>query len=225
MNRFEALHALGLEEGADDDDVKLSYYGLEKTFDIFDFSDVEALQRRVDSFLNRAKEAKKYLLNPRNKSAARQVQSYASPGASAKLCVTPLQEKTARLKGLERLRVVVCGYMGGQQERVRNSIIVLLVCIAVGFVALRYVRLMMARLALFTVLALVAVAGSTVLTQAILTCRKVKVHIYTIDEVMKSLKVELGLAPEDVEGCEECDDRALPASDEADVDQDEENAR
>ena len=192
MNRFEALHALGLEEGASDEDITMALYGLEKAVGEFDFSDIPALQNRVDHFLNKAREAKKYLLNPHNRSAARQVDSYANPH-KGKTRVTALVEKKSRLKGVELLRQQVCIYLGVQQEARRNSIIALLVCIVVGFVALRYVRLMMARITIFTVLAVAAVVASTVLTRSILTCRKLKGHILAIDESIASFKCALGL--------------------------------
>ena len=52
MNRFEALHTLGLEEGASDEDITMALYGLEKAVGEFDFSDIPALQTAIDNMLD-----------------------------------------------------------------------------------------------------------------------------------------------------------------------------
>ena len=231
MNRFEALHALGLEEGASDEDITMALYGLEKAATQFDFSDIPPLAKRVDHCLSSARDAKKFLLNARNRSAARQVESI-SAARKGKVRVTALEEKQARLKGLEQLRQQVCIYLGTQQDARRNSIIVLLCCIVVGFVALRYIRLMMMRMAVFTVLAIVAVVGSSVLTRAILTIRKLKVHVLDVDDAIAKYKKDLGLDDEGEEAV--ADPKALEAGDdsavldeaiEPDVIEDKEDAR
>lgn len=214
MNRFEALHALGLEEGASDEDITMALYGLEKAAAQFDFSDIPPLVKRVDHCLSAARDAKKFLFNARNRSAARQVESIGA-ARKGKVRVTALAEKQARLKGLEQLRQQVCIYLGIQQDARRNSIIVLLGCIVVGFVALRYIRLMMARIAVFTVLAIVAVVASSVLTRAILTIRKVKVHILDVDDAIARYKRDLGIDDEE-EGAA-ADPKALEAGDGSDV--------
>lgn len=219
MNRFEALHALGLEEGASDEDVTMALYGLEKAAAEFDFSNIPPLQRRVERTLDKAREAKRFLFNAHNKASARQVESFGQ-SRRPKTRVTSLVEKQARLKGLEQVRLQVRMHLSGQQDTRRSSIIALLVCIAAGFVALRYVRLMMARMAIFGVLAVVAVVGSTTLTHAILTCRKLKVHLAGLDEAIDSRKRELGIDdapaadPEEAprleagtDGTADCDDR------------------
>ena len=210
MNRFEALHALVLEEGASDEDITMALYGFEKAAGRFDFSDIPPLTKRIDHWLTAARDAKKFLLNARNRSAARQVESIGA-ARKGKVRVTALAEKQARLTGLEQLRKQVCIYLGTQQDARRNSIIVLLGCIVVGFVALRYIRLMMARIAVFTALAIVAVVASSVLTRAILTIRKLKTHVLDVDGAIAQYKKDLGI---DDEGEEAPAPKALePAED------------
>jgi hypothetical protein len=197
MNRFEALHALGLEEGASDDDIKMALYGIEKSAANFDFSDVEPLARRVERAVSNAGDAKKFMLNSRNRASANQVLSFKDKPSKEKLRVTPLEQKRALLSGTEFIRRQVCIYLGTQQDARRGAIIALLACVAVGFVLLRYVRVLMARIGLFAVVAVVAVAGSTVLTRAILTIRKVKAHLALIDEVIEGYRHDLGLDEDD----------------------------
>ncbi len=200
MNRFEALHALGLEEGASDDDVKMALYGIEKASGQYDFSDIEPLQRRVEHAVQSAREAKKFMLNARNRASAKQVLSFKEK-AGEKLRITALESKRALLSGTEFIRRQVCIYLGTQQDARRGSIIALLACVVVGFILLRYVRVLMARIGLFAVVAVVAVAGSTVLTRSILTIRKIKAHLLVIDDDIASLKASLGLDEEEDEAC------------------------
>ena len=65
MNRYEALNALGLEEGASEQDVRLAYYGLKKAAQTQDFSDKKQLEERIEEQLMRATECRDYLLAPR----------------------------------------------------------------------------------------------------------------------------------------------------------------
>lgn len=196
MNRFEALHALGLEEDATDDEVRLSYYGLSKAVDAFDFSDAERIVRRVEGMRDHAKESKTFLLRTRNKTVARKVQSY-SAKQRGKVTVTPVEEKTARLHGLERLRGVLIGYLDEERTKRRTSIFVLVGCIVVSFVTIRYLRAM-PRIIAFSVLGAVAIAGSTVLTRSALQVRKARAHIAEVDDAIGALRRELGLDPEEV---------------------------
>ncbi len=204
MNRFEALHALGLEEGASDDDVKMALYGIEKASERYDFSDIEPLQRRVEHALQTAREAKKFMLNAHNRASAKQVLSFKEK-PQEKLRVTALESKRAILSGTEFIRRQVCIYLGTQQDARRNSILALLLCVVVGFVLLRYVRVLVARMTMFGILAVVAVAGSTVLTRSILMIRKVKAHLVEIDDDIASYRHDLGLDDEEdeQEGAEE----------------------
>lgn len=193
MNRFEALHTLGLEENASDEDVRLACYGLEKAVKAFDFSDSERIAQRVQSLSERAKEAKGFLLSARNKTVARKVRSYASK-QRGKLTVTPVQEKTARLHGLERLRAVLIAYHDEERGKRRGSILTLLVCIVVSFVTLRYLR-GMPRMVVFAVLGAVAIGGSTLLTNSHLQVRKARDHVLHVDGAIAALRRELGLEP------------------------------
>lgn len=198
MNRFEALHALGLEENASEQDVRLAYYGLEKAITAFDFSDQERLKGQADGMLNHAKEARSFLLNSRNQKVARKVQSY-SAKQRGKLTVTPVEEKTARLRGCERVRDMVLGYAYNERSKIRSSVIALLLCIVVSFVILRYLR-GMPRIVTFAVIGAVAVAGSTVLTTSIMQSRKARAHVVELDEAIAVLRRELGLEPAEEDG-------------------------
>ena len=140
MNRFEALHALGLEENASEEDVRLAYYGLEKAVGAFDFSDSERIDQRVKGMVEHAKESRNFLLSVRNQTVARKVRSFATK-QRGKLSVTPVEEKTARLHGLEQLRGVIVSYHSEERSKRRGSIIALLACIVVGFIGIRYLRL------------------------------------------------------------------------------------
>lgn len=215
MNRFEALHALGLEEDASDQDVRLACYGLEKAAAEFDFSDQERLNGQIEGTVNHAKEARSFLLSSRSQTAARKGQSYASR-KRGKLTVTPTEEKTAHLGGLERVREVVLGYAYNERSKIRGSIIALLLCIVVSFVILRYLR-GMPRIVTFAVIGAVAVAGSSILTSAIMQSRKARAHVVELDAAIEPLRRELGLDPVEEDGETVADaDAEQPCDDEAD---------
>lgn len=195
MNRFEALHALGLEENATDDDVRLAYYGLEKAVEAFDFSDAEHIGRQVERMINHASEAKTFLLKARNKTAARKVQSY-QERPRGKVSVTPAQEKTTRLHGLERLRTLLVGFLDTQLTHRRTSIFILIGCVVVSFITIRYLR-GMPRIVVFCVLAAIAVAGSTLLTGSSKQIRLARGHVEEVDAAIAELRRELGLDPDE----------------------------
>ena len=196
MNRFEALHALGLEEGSSDDDVTMALYGIEKASKRYDFSDVEPLQRRVERSVQTARDAKKFMFNAHNRASAKQVLSFKEKPRE-KLRVTALESRRALLSGTEFVRRQVCIYLGTQQDNRRNSILALVLCVVVGFILLRYVRVLVARMTMFGVLAVAAVIGSTVLTRSILTIRKVKAHLVEIDDDIAAYRHDLGLDDDD----------------------------
>jgi hypothetical protein len=194
MNRFEALHALGLEEGATPEDVRLAYYGLEKAVQGGDYSGSERVQRQVDALLHRAEQARDFLLNPRNQRSSDQVRGYTSRRRDA-VKVTRVEERTARLKGLEALRAHLAGYVGTHKHRRAMSIVFLLACVGVGFVFLRYLRAAPRYIA-FTILGAAAIAGSTILTTSHLQVREGRGYVQELDERIEKLKRELGLLPE-----------------------------
>ena len=179
MNRFEALHALGLEENASEEDVRLAYYGLEKAVGAFDFSDSERIDQRVKGMVEHAKESRNFLLSVRNQTVARKVRSFASK-QRGKLSVTPVEEKTARLHGLEQLRGVIVSYHSEERSKRRGSIIALLACIVVGFIGIRYLR-GGPRVVAFSIIGAIAVAGSTILTASHLQVRKARAHVLAHD--------------------------------------------
>jgi hypothetical protein len=197
MNRFEALHALGLDESATGEDVRLAYYGFEKAVKAEDFSDSERIDNLVQGSLQRAKDARDFLLNPHNRAlGGMKTNRSASRGASVK--VTRSEEQAARLKGSEQLRLVLVSYLSDQRFRRRNAILWLVLCIAVGFVVLRYLRAT-PRYVAFAVLGAAAIAGSTVLTTSHLQVRRSRAHVLQLDEKIERLKRALGLVPEDPE--------------------------
>lgn len=195
MNRFEALHALGLEENATDDDVRLAYYGLEKAVEAFDFSDAERIDRQVERMISHALEAKTFLLKARNKTAARKVQSY-QEHPRGKVSVTPVEEKTTRLHGLERLRNLLIAFLDQELTYRRTSISILVGCIVVSFITIRYLH-GMPRIVVFCVLAAIAVAGSTLLTGSSKQIQLARGHVAEVDEAIAGLRQELGLDPDE----------------------------
>lgn len=197
MNRFEALHTLGLEDGASDEDVRLACYGIEKAAASIDLSEEEHLARRAEGLVDHAKASKKYLLSNRSKTAARKVHEH-SVNRKARLSVTPLQEKQARLNGYERLRLQFVSYYNGERSKLRGSIILLVVCIVVSFILLRYLR-GMPRIVGFGVIGAAAIAGSTILTSSWMQVKKVKPYVLDIDDRILALRRELGLVPEEEE--------------------------
>jgi|GEM_PF-2500985 len=197
MNRFEALHALGLEDGASDEDVRLACYGIEKAVASFDLSEEENLARRAEGLVDHARASKKYLLSSRSKTAARKVHEH-SANRKARLNVTPVEEKAARLRGYERLRLQFVSYFNGERGKRRGSVILLVVCIVVSFILLRYLR-GMPRVVGFGVIGAAAIAGSTILTQAHMQVKKVKPYILDIDARILALRQELGLVPREDE--------------------------
>ena len=155
---------------------------------------------QVEGLLNRAKEARDFLLNPRNRTAARQVRSYTDQRKNTPVKVTPTEAKLARLHGLERLRTVLVGVLGNERYRRNRSIAVLLGCVVVGFIVLRYLRMMQLRIVAFIILAAVAIAGSTILTNAQMQIRRLKPHVVDLDEKIIELRLELGLDPAEGDG-------------------------
>lgn len=198
MNRFEALHALGLEENASEEDVRLAYYGLEKAVSAFDFSDSERIDQRVKGMVEHAKESRNFLLSVRNQTVARKVRSFAAK-QRGKLSVTPVEEKTARLHGLEQLRGVIVSYHSEERSKRRGSIIALLACIVVGFIGIRYLR-GGPRVVAFSIIGAIAVAGSTMLTASHLQVRKARAHVLELDDAIAGLRRELGLEPPEEDG-------------------------
>lgn len=206
VNRFEALNVLGLDEQASDGDIRLAYYGVQKAIESHDFSDNEHLVVRVGALRDRAKEARDFLLThgtgaptPGGSSGPRRTGGVVGAAfgrkkrAAEKLSVTSDEEKKARLDGLEAIRVCLLTYRDGQASRRLSCLVVILICIVVGFIVLRYIRAMPPRIASFSVIAIAAIAGSTGFTTAHLQCRSVKRHLLDIDERIHELRVDLGL--------------------------------
>ncbi len=201
MNRFEALNVLNLEETASEDDVKLAYYGIEKAVEETDYGEDPKVVGQVDGMLNRAREARDFLLNPRNRTSARQVRSYTDRrNGKGPVKVSRTEAQTARLHGLERLRTTLVGILGNERYRRNCSIAALLGCIVVGFIILRYLRLMQLRIVAFIVLAAVAIAGSTILTNAQMQIRRLKPYVVALDDRILNLRLELGLDPAEGDG-------------------------
>lgn len=196
MNRFEALHALGLEEGASDEDVRLAHYGLRTAAKELDLSDCEQEAHAVEAVIAHAGESKDFLLNARNQSAMRKMKSYVAPKKRGKLTVTPVEEKTARLHGFERVRDVLTAHLDEERSRRGGSLIVLALCIVVSFILLRYLRAT-PRVVGFAIVGVFAIAGSTVLTKAQMHIRKLRPHVIEVDDRILGLKRELGLVVEE----------------------------
>lgn len=192
MNRFEALNILGLEEAATDDDVRLAFYGLEKAVQSTAYGDDPRVNGQVDGLMNRAKEARDFLLSNRNKTAATRVRAYTDKRRGP-VKVSPIEAKTAQLHGYERLRTLLMGVLSNERYKRNMSILALLICVVVGFILLKYLRLMQPRIIAFIILAAVAIAGSSILTSAQMRIRRLKPYVLDLDAVIINLRLELGL--------------------------------
>ncbi len=206
VNRFEALNVLGLDEQASDTDIRMAYYGVQKAAETQDFSDNEHIAVRVNALLDRTKEARDFLLThgtgaPKPGSSSGPRRTGGAVGAAfgrkkrapEKLSVTSDEEKKARLDGLESLRVCLLTYRDGQASRRLTCLVIILCCIVVGFIVLRYIRAMPPRIVSFSAIAIAAIASSTGFTAAHLQCRNTKRHVLDIDERIHELRVDLGL--------------------------------
>lgn len=204
---------LGLDEQASENDIRLAYYGLQKAIEAQDFSDNEHITLRVNALRDRTKEARDFLLAHGTGAAgtsrgattggARRTggavgRAFSRKKAPGKLSVTSDEEKKARLDGLESVRVCLLTYRDGQASKRLTSLVVILICIVVGFIVLRYIRAMPPRIISFSVIALAAVAASTTFTTSHLQCRNTKRHVMAIDEQIDELRRDLGL--DDPEG-------------------------
>ncbi|MBR2835466.1 MAG: hypothetical protein IKE43_07155 [Coriobacteriales bacterium] len=203
MNRFEALNTLGLEEEASEEEIKLAYYGIDKEINPLDYAQNTTIQNQVKVFLDKAKEARDFLLNARNSSAARQVLNYkGKKQRQDKLTVTAKEAKKARLSALEKVWTIVAQFLDQQRTR-RNTCIGLLIGSAVvGFFVLRYIRLMPPRIILFIILAIIVVISSTILTTSIkqiIESRKIMVSLEEKMEPLKEVKPALMPGEENTE--------------------------
>ena len=228
MNRFEALHTLGLEDGATDDEIRLAYYGIERSIEPNEFADIESVRRSAAGLLDRAKQSRDYLLDLNaNKTAAQMVVERAvGRKKKPKLSITAEQDKRARLNGLEKMRLIAVSHLDSQRTARNMSILAIVICIIVSFVVLRYIRAMQPRVLIFTVIAIVAVVASTILTTSLMGVRKSKAHVVALDERIDDLKRKLGIitdeedASEDAGAAKEGTDSAVPLlSDSTDDDQ------
>lgn len=207
MNRLEALHALDLDETATDSDVRLAYYGIAKAVSSQDFSGEDQIQGRVDGFLAHAKEARDYLL------ANGAVKSKRTGGMvdkvlrarpkEEKIKVSALDDKWARLSGLQQLRVFLLSYRDHEQTLRNRSVLILIACIVASFIMIRYLRAA-PRVVAIALLAVIAVFGSTVFTTSQVRCRHARSHLLDLDERIQGLSADLGLETNEP-------DRMLPA--------------
>ena len=68
-----------------------------------------------------------------------------------------------------------------------------------GFIGIRYLR-GGPRVAAFSVIGAIAVAGSTILTASHLQVRKARAHVLELDDAIAGLRRELGLEPPEEDG-------------------------
>ena len=201
VNRYEALNALGLEEGAGEQDVRLAYYGLQKAVATQDFSDKDKLAARVEAQLARAKECRDFLLENGTGAAGKAGRSGGVAArvlggrkrAPQKLEITAERDKQARLAGLERLRINLLTYRDHEASHRLTCLVAILLCVVVGFIAFRYVRVLAPRAMLLVAVCVAAIASSTGFTSAHLQCRAARRHLLDIDERIHALRVELGI--------------------------------
>ena len=194
---------MGLDETADEHDVRLAYYGLAKAAETQDFEGEEELAPQVKGLLNRAKQARDFLLvngtqSGQRASAASKFVNAAKSTKQEKLSITSSEDAQSRLTGLGRLRMQLLGYRDAQISRRNMSIILIVACIVVGFIVLRYVRAMAPRMTATMIIAIFAIIGSVTLTSSQKHCRTVNAHLVDIDARMAELRVKLGIAEPEV---------------------------
>ena len=199
MNRFEALNVLGLEEGASQQDVRLVYYGVRKAVETQDFTTNDRILMSVTAMRERVKEAHDFLIaNGTQRNTGRTggaiPQAFKRKGRQQpRLSITSEQDRRARLKGLEKLRVCLLNYRDHEASRRSTCLAVMLVCVVAGFIALRYVRAIPARITIFAAIAVAAVASSTGFTASHLQCRSARRYLLDIDARIRDLRVALGI--------------------------------
>ena len=198
MNRFEAQNTLGLEENPDERDVRLAFYGIDKTVDPSEFWDTERLQQRIQNYYDRAKTARDFLLDSLRKAQGKS-RFFKGKQESQAISATSEEVKSSRLYGLKRLSGIVVGYMNENKARRAWCIGIIGICIVLSFIVLRYLRAT-PRVWAFIVIAAAAITASTLLTTSIIQIRKSRAHALEIDGRIEELEIELGLRePEDSE--------------------------
>ena len=199
MNRFEALNILGLTDESTEEDVRLAFYGIKKAAEMFDFSEFEQAEHRVDNMLNRATAANKFLLSAHNMSSARRAQVQADRKAKSskkqKLTITATEAKESELKGLERVRGALIQYLDQEQSIRRSCIIALIICVVVGFIGIRYFRGGI-RVWAFIIIGVIAVGASSLVTATHLHIKKIRGYIQLVDDEILAHKIALGLEPD-----------------------------
>ncbi len=198
MNRFEALHTLDLDDSANDSDVRIAYHGIIKAAEELQPIDDEQISNRVSRFLEQAEQARDFLLA--NGTKARRTGGLVNKVMNAgkvqeKLKVSTADDAWARLSGFKQIRSLLLSYRDNAMTWRRDSIIMLVLCVVVGFVAIRYLRAA-PRVVASIVMGVLAIAGSSILTTSQLKCRRSRAVLLDIDERIHKLSVSLGIEEE-----------------------------
>lgn len=206
VNRFEALNILDLDETATEQDIRLAYYGIEKAVATQNFDQDEKFGPRVNGFLDHAREARDFLLENGATKGSKTQKSFSQAFRDAsdptekkktgKLRVSAQDDAWARLSGLQALRVFVLSYRDHETSLRNQSIGVLIACIIVSFIMLRYLR-GMPRIAVVSVLVIIAAVGSATLTTSQRQCRTARTYVMDIDSRIHVLKDKLGIEDPD----------------------------
>ena len=114
-----------------------------------------------------------------------------------KMEITAERDRQARLAGLERMRINLLVYRDHEAQHRLTCFVTIVLAIVVGFVALRYVRVVAPRAIIMVAVAAAAIASSTGFTSAHMQCRAAKRHILDVDERIHQLRVQLGMEEEE----------------------------
>ena len=130
MNREEALHTLGLEEGASESDIKAAYREMAQILHPDRFASNKKLQDRSTEQFKRLQEAYEYLTTGRGAQGARTSAAGSSPSArqtATSSRTSASAERDARLAGIAAARVQLVYQKDLALDERRNGLIMAVV--------------------------------------------------------------------------------------------------
>ena len=195
LNKYEALRALDLDETANEQDVRLAYYGIDKAISSQSFEDEGKVTTLVDTF-------KAYSLDARDFLLANGVDADGNDGMvdrvfrrkvkTEKLKVSAADDAWARLSGFDLLRGRLLSMRENELSKIRSCIVALVLCVVVSFITIRFLRAT-PRFVVEGVLLAIIIFASVVLTDAQKWSKIVKAHVTDIDDRAHALKEKLGI--------------------------------
>lgn len=198
VNRYEALHALGLDETATERDVRLAAYGIEKALASQTFQGEDKLCRAFEAIGRHCQEARAYLLT--HKKSVKGDDGllgsvFKKKVPESKLSISAEESAGACIKGYQLVQIRMISMREHHLSRVRSCVPALLLCIVVGFIMIRYLR-GTPRYAVGCLLLAVIICVSVVLTDSSRQIRAIRRHFLDMDQKIQELGVRYGLVPE-----------------------------